>query len=862
MSGRVGDLAVNPSNPGEWYVAVASGGVWKTSNAGHTFTPIFDGYGSYSIGCVTIDPYNPATIWVGSGENNSQRSVGWGDGVYVSRNGGQSFENVGLKQSEHIGRIVVHPENPNTVFVAAMGPLWSSGGERGLYKTTDGGKNWERVLHVSDDTGISEVHLDPRDPNTLYATAYQRRRHVFTLINGGPESGVYKSTDGGTSWRRIESGLPGERGRPGLAISPVNPDVLYCICNATEGGGVYRSTDRGETWQFRSSYMSTSPQYYNELFCDPKNVDRVYSMDTYLHVTEDGGATWRSIEGADKHVDNHALWINPTNTDHLIAGCDGGLYETYDRGKNWRHYENLSVTQFYRVAVDNALPFYNVYGGTQDNSTIGGPSQTTDHVGIPNVDWFVVIGGDGFEPAIDPEDPSTVYGQLQHGVLVRFDRNSGESVSIQPQHQPGEPPLVWNWDSPLLISPHNRARLYFAADRLFRSDDRGDTWTAISGDLTRGIDRNTLPVMGVIQKPEAVDKHLSTSIYGNCVALHESPLKENLLYVGTDDGLIHMTEDAGKGWVKTEQFYGVPERTYVSDVEASGHDENVVFAAFDNHKNGDFKPYLLRSADKGRTWTSIAGDLPANNVCYSIAQDPVRADLLFVGTEFGAFYTLDGGMRWFKIGGIPTIAVRDIDIQKRECDLVLATFGRGFYIVDDYSPLRHVTDDMLDKPAAFFPIKDARMFRHRSRLGYGGGRGWAGSTYWAAPNPAFGATFTIHIKDKLQTLKEKRLAAQGGTDWKYPTLDEFRAESLELEPEYFLSIRNEKGDLVRRLGAPRSPGIHRVTWDLRTVNLASTDGSVGGGGSYLVAPGTYSVTLSRIVNTKAENLAGPESCVV
>jgi photosystem II stability/assembly factor-like uncharacterized protein len=858
MSGRVGDIAVNPADHSEWYVAIASGGVWKTTNAGHTFSPIFDGYGSYSIGCVTLDPRNPSVVWVGTGENNSQRSVSWGDGVYVSRNGGQSFENVGLKESEHIGMIAVHPRKSDTVFAAAMGPLWKSGGERGLYRTTDGGKTWERVLHISDETGVSEVRFDPRDPQTMYATAYQRRRHVWTLVNGGPESGVYKSTDGGSNWRRIDNGLPGgDKGRPGIAISPANPDVLYCICNASEGGGIYRSTDRGETWHHRSSYMATSPQYYNELFCDPVEVDRLYSMDTYLQMSVDGGATWKSIEGGDKHVDNHALWIDPQNPRHMVAGCDGGVYETFDRGGHWRYFENLPVTQFYRVACDNATPFYNVYGGTQDNSTIGGPSRTTDVVGNGNENWFVVIGGDGFEPAIDPEDPNIVYGQLQHGVLVRYDRNSGESVSIQPQHKPGEAPYVFNWDSPLLISPHKKERLYFAGDRLFRSDDRGNSWRAVSGDLTRGIDRNTLPVMGKIQKPEAVDKHFSTSIYGNCVSLTESPVREGLIYVGADDGLISITEDGGANWRKVEKVEGVPDLTYVSDLEASRHDENVVYAAFNGHKNGDFKQYLFRSADKGVTWVSIAGDLPANNVCHSIVEDHKLPNLLFVGTEYGAYYTLDGGKKWIKIGGLPTIAVRDIDVQRREDDLVLGTFGRGIYIVDDYSALRAASDELLLKPAAFFPIKPAMSFPTRSRLGYGG-RGWSGATYWTAPNPAYGATFTFHIKDKTPTLRELRNERLDKPDWTYPTMDEFRAERNELEPEFFLTVRDSAGEIVRRLGAPRGPGIHEVTWDLRRVSTTGTDGSLGGPAGHPVPPGRYTVTLSRIKNATAEDLAGPE----
>ncbi|MFN9993151.1 MAG: glycosyl hydrolase [Phycisphaerales bacterium] len=859
LSGRIGDLAINPENHSEWYVAVASGGLWKTTNAGHTFTPIFDGYGSYSIGCVTLDSSNANTVWVGTGENNSQRSVAWGDGVYVSRNGGKSFENTGLKDSGNIGMIAVHPDDSDVVFVAAMGPLWRTGGDRGLYKTIDGGKTWERALHVGEDTGISEVRFDPRDPSVMYATAYQRRRHVWTLVNGGPESGVFKSTDGGANWRRIDSGLPGgDKGRPGIVISPANPEVLYCIVNATDGGGIYRSRDRGETWEFRSSYMTTSPQYYNELFCDPEDVDRVYSMDTYLHMSEDGGATWRSIESGDKHVDNHALWIDPNDPKHLIVGSDGGIYETFDRGAGWRHFENLPIMQFYRVAADNDAPFYNVYGGTQDNNTIGGPSQNTDVVGVGNEHWFVVTGGDGFEPAIDPENPNIVYGQSQHGVLVRMDKVSGESVSVQPQPSPGEAPYVWNWDSPLVISPHNPARLYFGADRVLRSDDRGDSWRPISPDLTRGVDRNTLEVMGKIQKPEAVDKHKSTSIYGNLISLTESPLIEGLLFAGADDGRITVTEDGGATWRDAGKIEGMPELIYVSDIVASHHNPDVVYVTYNNHKNGDFTPYVFKSVDRARTFTRISGDLPERNACHTLVEDHKSPNLLFVGTEFGAYYTLDGGAKWIKIAGLPVISVRDLDVQKREDDLVIGTFGRGIYIVHDYSPLRFVNEETLNKRAAFFPIKPAKSFIKRSRLGWGG-RGFAGVTYWSAQNPPYGAVFTLSINEKTQTLREARMERQNQDGWKYPTMEEFRAESFEQAPEMFLTIRDAAGEVVRRIGAPRGIGIHRVVWDLSRVSLNYTDGSLGGGGGSQVPPGTYTVTLSLLKDAKIEDLTAPES---
>jgi photosystem II stability/assembly factor-like uncharacterized protein len=506
-SGRISDIAVHPVERATWFVAVASGGVWKTVNAGTTWSPVFDKEGSYSIGCVVLYPSDPLTVWVGSGENNSQRSVSTATGS-TSRPTAASRGNVGLKESEHIGQIAVDPRDGNVVYVAAQGPLWRAGGDRGLYKTTDGGKTWERVLHVDEYTGFNEVVMDPRDPDVLYAAAYQRHRQVWTLIDGGPGSGVWKSRDAGKTWKKLENGLPKEdKGKIGLAISPVNPDVVYAIVEAAEKGGFHRSQDGGGNWEKMSDYVSGSPQYYNEIFADPKVEGRVYSMDVWMMVTDDGGKNFRRAGEKSKHVDNHALWIDPADTKHLIVGCDGGLYQSFDRAATWKFVGNLPVTQFYRVAVDNDRPFYNVYGGTQDNFTLGGPSRTTNRHGIRNSDWNVVVGGDGFWCAADPTDPNIVYGESQHGGLVRFDRKTGERVDIQPQGDPGEPGLKWNWDSPLVISPHLHTRLYFAAQRVFRSDDRGDTWKPVSPDLTRQIDRNRLKTMGRVWGVDAVAKN-------------------------------------------------------------------------------------------------------------------------------------------------------------------------------------------------------------------------------------------------------------------------------------------------------------------------------------------------------------------
>jgi len=864
MSGRISDIAVNPDNKAEWWIAVASGGVWKTTNGGTTFEPVFDNEGSFSIGCLAIDPHNPNVVWVGTGENNSQRSVAFGDGVYRTDDGGKTWQHLGLEESEHIGMIAIDPRDSDTVFVASQGPLWRSGGDRGLYKTTDGGMTWARVLHISDDTGINEVHIDPRDPDTMYASAYQRRRHVWTLINGGPESGVYKSTDGGQSWDEVTRGLPREdMGRIGMDISPANPDVVYAIVEAAEGsGGFFRSDDRGETWRKMSGYVSGSPQYYQEIVCHPNDVDTVYSLDTFMQVTRDGGASWDGYSHRYRHVDNHALWIDPDHPAHMVNGNDGGVYVTWDEGSTWRFVPNLPLTQFYRVAVDNAEPFYNIVGGTQDNASQLGPSRTIDRAGITNDDWYMTVMGDGFESQIEPGDPNTVYSLVQYGELFRYDKRSMQSVSIKPQEKPGDDPSVWNWDSPFMISGHDPARLYFAGDKLFRSNDRGSSWEMISGDLTRNIDRNTLEVMGEIQTPEAVAKHASTSIYGNATALTESPLDEDVLYVGTDDGLIHATRDGGATWEEYGAFPGVPHRTYVSFLAASRHEPGRVFAAFNNHKMGDFTPYLLRSDDYGKSWEPIEGDLPERDFLWAIAEDHEDPDLLFCGTEFGAYYTVDGGERWVAIAGLPTISVRDVEIQRRENDLVLATFGRGFYILDDYSPLRN--PEALNSDAHIFPVKDALSYIETSRLGMSSGKGFQGDTYYAAPNPHFGAVITYHLKDGLKTRAERRKTAQGGDDWKYPTVEQFRAEDEETEPRIVLTVRDDDGEVVRRMDAPRSAGVHRVAWDLRMpapdpISLRSRPEPMWGPPSVgpMVEPGEYSVTLSKEVDGVTTELAGP-----
>jgi len=867
-SGRIADIAVNPNNTSEYYLAVASGGVWKTTNSGNTYTPIFDGEGSYSIGCVTIDPNNDNVIWVGTGENNNQRSVAYGDGVYKSEDGGKSWKNMGLKTSEHIGNIIVHPTNSNIVYVAAYGPLWKDGGERGVYKTTDGGKTWKRVLHISDDTGIAEIVMDPRNPDVIYASAHQRRRHVFTYLGGGPESGLHKTTDGGKTWTKINKGLPKvDVGRIGLAISPANPEYIYAIVEASQGkGGFFRSTNRGASWEKRSSY-ATSGNYYQEIVCDPKDENKVFSLNTWLNHTEDGGKTFKKTGEKSKHVDNHCMWIDPTNTKHWIVGCDGGMYETWDHAANWQYKPNLPLTQYYKVALDNDYPFYNIYGGTQDNNSQGGPSRTTNNVGIVNSDWYITNGGDGFESQIDPKDPNIVYAQSQYGWLVRYDKKSGEKIGIKPYPKKGDVGLRWNWDAPLLISPHNNKRLYFAAQKLFRSDDRGDTWTEISGDLTRNLDRNTFKVMDKIWSIDAVMKNKSTTIFGNIVALDESPIQENLIYVGTDDGLIQVSENNGEKWTKYISFPGVPTMTYVNMLKASKHDANTVFAAFNNHKKGDFKPYILKSINKGKNWVSIAGNLPERGSVYCIEQDHVNPNILFAGTEFGVFVTLNGGKHWVQLkAGVPIVGIRDMEIQKRENDLVLGTFGRSFYVLDDYSALRELADGkILDKRFHIFDVKKQLMFHTTNPLGYKG-KNAQGESFYTAKNPPVGSVITYYFSDTLKTAQEiRKTKEKATTDDRYPSKEQIKKEALEEKAFLLFVIKDEAGDEVQKIKTDAKVGINKIVWNFRyapTGPIKLKTKKVGRYGSadvgQLALPGKYTVTAYLSNNGKIEKLGGPK----
>lgn len=839
MPGRISDFAVDPRNSSVWYLAHASSGLWKTTNRGNDWQPIFDEGGSYSLGCITIDARNPDVVWLGTGENISNRSVGFGDGVYKSTDGGQSWKNMGLHDSQHIGGIIVDPRDSDVVFVAAEGPLWSPGGDRGLYKTTDGGRTWKAVLEISKNTGVTNIVYDPRNPDVIYAASYQRRRHVGLLIGGGPESAIYKTSDCGLSWKKLSGGLPTvDIGRIALALSPQKPDIVYAVvCAAGDHGGFFRSEDCGETWTRQSDYKVVDPQYYGQLYPDPHQFDRVYVMDSTIHVTADGGKTLKRVPWR-MHVDHHAMAFDPTDKNHLFVGNDGGFYESYDHGNTWRHFTNLPTSQFYRVAVDNARPFYNVYGGTQDNGSMAGPSRTRSRVGIRASDWIRTGGGDGFQSRVDPEDQDIMYSTSQNGAIIRLDKRTGISVGIRPTAAKDAPRPRWHWDTPFIISPHSPTRLYLAGNRLYRSDDRGDNWRTVSDDLTRQLDPGNQLVMGRKWGDDAVQKNRFTTSLSVSSALTESRLKEGLFYIGTDDGLVQVSEDGGKNWRRIEQFPGIPDRAYVSDICASQHDADTLYAAFNNYQRGDFKPYLLKSNDRGKTWTSIASDLPDRHVVWSIVEDHENRDLLFVGTEFGLFFTVDGGQRWIQIkNGAPTIAFRDLAIQRRNNDLVASTFGRGFYVLDDYTALRYLTHKTFAQEASLFQPNAARVY---NELGYV----IAAFGNFTTPNPPFGATLSYYLRDGLTQDDNHKIV---------------------------LAIKDAQGKPVRQINGPTTPGLHRVQWNLRRGSQSSGDEESGSRGRRsrrrrqsgpLVEPGRYTITLTKVIDGKETVLGKSQTAQV
>ncbi|MEM9000635.1 MAG: glycosyl hydrolase [Bacteroidota bacterium] len=872
-SGRIAEIAIDPTNQNIMYVAVGSGNVWKTVNAGTTWEPIFDKEKSYSIGCITIDPNNPHTIWVGTGENVGGRHVGFGDGIYRSTDAGKTWKNMGLQGTQHLSKIIVHPDNSDVIWVAAQGPLWNKGGERGLYKSVDGGDTWKKTLGNAEWTGVTDVVIDPRNPDRLIAATWDRHRTVAAYMGGGPGSGLHRSTDGGETWEKLTEGIPKSNlGKIGLALSPFNPDVVYAAIELDRTtGGLFLSTDRGSSWTKQSDMISgaTGPHYYQELYADPHHEGRIYLMNNNVLVSDDHGKTYYRMRREYMHSDMHAVAFRKNDPNYIIMGSDGGIYETFDGTETWRFVGNLPLTQYYKLAVDDAKPFYNIYGGTQDNGSHKGPSRTNRREGILNRDWTKVLGADGHQSATEPGNPDITYGEFQQGRLFRIDHKTGESVFIAPQPALNEPYERFNWDAPILVSPHDPKRIYFASYRVWRSDNRGDDWTAVSGDLTKGLERIKQPIMGKLQSWDNAWDVKAMSNYSTITSLAESPLKEGLLYAGTDDGIIQVTEDGGDTWRKVayESIRGLPATAFVNDIRADLFDANTVYAALDNHKFGDFKPYLIKSTDAGKTWRLINGDLPNRLLVWRLVQDHVNKNLMFLATEFGIYFTINGGTNWIQLkGGLPTLSFRDITIQRRENDLVTASFGRGFFVLDDYSALRSISPtDLEQKEALLFKIRKADWYTPVSDI-----NGSHGAQLYRAKNPEFGATFTYYLRDDYTTLgkirkENEKKWIKADQDIPFPGWDAIEQERRQEGPMIILTITDSDGNVVKTLKVKPKKGMNRTSWDLTTnsKNIVKLDAreperNFFGPASTIVTPGTYSVSLSKVVDGVTTPLVAPQ----
>jgi photosystem II stability/assembly factor-like uncharacterized protein len=826
-SGRIDDFAVFEKNPAVFYVATATGGLWKTVNYGTTFTPVFEKEAVSSIGDVAIAPGDPNVVWVGTGEANNRQSSSWGDGIYKSTDGGAHWTNMGLRESYQIGRIVVDPTDADVVYVAAVGNLWASGGERGVYKTTDGGITWARVLDAGPDAGGVDLVMDPGNRKVLYAATYQRRRASWGFNGGGPQSGVWKTVDAGRTWARLENGLPaGDKGRIGLDVYRKNPDIVYARVEHAKEGGVYRSENGGASWTKMSS-TNPRPMYFSQIRVDPNDDKRIYVGGTQMHVSDDGGKTFNN-NGAEKiHVDFHALWVDPNNSDHVMIGGDGGVGVTWDRSKTYVWLPNLPVGQFYHVAYDMQTP-YTVCGGLQDNDSWCGPSQVRSRDGIGQDEWFVVQGGDGFVSLIDPTDPRTIYAESQEGFMARVDRTTNERKSIKPEAPVADKQYRWNWDTPMVLSPHDPATLYLGGNRLFRSTDRGHSWKPISPDLTLGIDRDTMALLGVKGKDITIAKNDGVNEYGTLFTIAESKKKAGLLYTGSDDGQVYVSKDAGATWTNaTGRIGGAPRLAYVSKVEPSKFDEGTVYVTFDGHRVGDFGTYVYASTDYGQSWKSLVGDLPKGQVVRTITEDTRNPDVLYLGTEAGLWVSVDRGKAWIRVrGNFPTVPVYEITLHPRDNDMILATHGRAIWILDDlsvfqqYAAARTAGNFLFDvEPASQRGLADDRE------------RGFEGNMVFFGQNPPFGARILYHLGVKADSVSVVISDAAGG------------------------AIRTLRDTTKSGLGA----GVNSTVWDLRVEKLppppaeaapGAGGGFFGGGGNDgpMVLPGQYKAAL--VVNGK------------
>jgi photosystem II stability/assembly factor-like uncharacterized protein len=791
---RIVDLAVVEKDPRVFYAATASSGLWKTTNAGVTWEPTFDQENTVSLGGAAVSQSNPNIVWVATGEPNVRnlRSTAWGDGVYKSIDAGKTWQHMGLTDSAHTGRIVIHPTNPDVVLVSVSGALWHTDAKanaaRGLWKTSDGGVSWKKVIDAGPLTGVVEVVYDPASPAVMYAASWQRERRDFSFVPRGPGSAIWKSTDGGDTWTKVTAGLPTTpMGRMGLSVCRSQPATVYAAIEGPDGG-VYRSTDAGATWTRRST-IAASSNYYGQIRCDPNDPQRVVIMQVAFSVSTDGGATFRVEPMRGVHVDHHALWVNPANSEHMILGNDGGVYQSYDRGANWRFHGQFAGTQFYSVAVDMREPFYFVYGGAQDNNALGGPSATLHSDGIVNDDWFVTAGGDGLSAAVEPGDPSVVYAESQYGALVRFNPFTGQRRRIVPT-APAGVTYRWNWNAPIRISPTDGTTLYFGSQFVFRSKDRGATWETISPDLTTQI---------------VIDPEFRMSDYGTLRWIDASARKAGWLAAGSDDGLIHVSEDDGKTWRKVTALPGVPEGAQILRVMFSPHDDRTLMAVASAHESDDRRPYVFISTDLGVTWRSVVGNLPQNSPVMSFVADPVNARLWFAGTQSGVYVTTNAGGSWQSLrGNMPTVAIHDMVIHPRTHDLVVASHGRGFWILDSLVGLQQWPADQTG-PIVFTP-RPTPIVQRFSR-----GRDSVGQSFYTAPNPPDGVLIDYFVP-----------AGATGT----PVLE----------------IVNPAGSVIRTLTARAgATGLQRAVWDLR-----ATGGGTGraGGAGGIVAPGQFTVRLT------------------
>ncbi len=816
MGGRIDDFAVVESNPSIVYVGTASGGVWKTNNNGTAWEPVFDKESVSTIGDIAIAPSDPSLVWVGTGEPNNRQSSSWGDGVYKSLDGGKTWKKMGLEATRHIGRIVIHPKNPEVVYVAALGHLWGANPDRGVYKTSDGGKSWSQVLKINDDTGISDIALDPESPDTLYAAAYQRRRTPYGFNGGGPGSAIYKTTDGGATWKKLTKGLPyengGETGRIGLDIYRRNSNIVYAVVQH-EKGGTFRSEDKGETWK-KMGDTNPRPSYYSQIRIDPNNDLRIWELGAPMFYSEDGGKTFSTQRVHKIHGDFHAMWIDPADSNHMITGSDGGIHWSYDAGKSWDFINTIAIGQFYEIGLDNEKP-YHICGGLQDNGSWCGPVQTLARDGIANEDWQVIHGGDGFYAAIDNVEPWIVYTESQDGYIDRRDLRTEQQHAIRPEAKAGEPHYRFQWNSPVAVSVHNHTTIYYGGNYLFKSTDRGDNWTRLGGDMTTGVDRNKLQIFGKTPDKSTLSRHDGVQEYPTITTFSESPLTPTVLWVGTDDGNVQVTRDGGKTWKNVAgRVPGVPKGTYVSRVVASKTGEGAALLAFDGHRSDDYNVYVFATNDYGESWKAIRNGIPdsAGSV-HVVREHPRSANLLFAGTEFGLWISWDRGANWTALkNNFPTVPVDDIEIQARENDLVLATHGRSIWVLDDMTPVEKMDASVTVSPLTFFPPRPATSWHLRNR------RWSAGQKMFIAKNPPYGAIVNYYLKEALPAEAAKK--DNDDKDKKDAAAEKSKDESKAVPPEkkegkVKITVVDKGGKPVREFDGPGAAGVNRTNWDLR-----------------------------------------------